>query len=234
VPTVPTELAADLVAANRVLAAQGVLDGYGHVSARDPDAPDRFWLAWARAPALVEAADLMAHDLDGAPLDAAGRTPYSERFIHGEIYRLRPDVRAVVHHHSPSVIPFGASGVPLRPLYHMSAFLGTGVPVWEIRTAAAGPTDMLVRTPALGRALAAALGAGPAALMRGHGAVVVGTSLSQVVGRSVYLELNARLQLQAIQLGGEVTYLDAEESRRATATLAGYERAWELWKREVS
>jgi ribulose-5-phosphate 4-epimerase/fuculose-1-phosphate aldolase len=234
VTTVATELAGDLVAANRILALQGVVDGYGHVSARDPGAPDRFWLAWARAPELVEPADLMAHGLDGEPRDAGGRTPYSERFIHSEIYRLRPDVRAVVHHHSPSVIPFGAGGVPLRPIYHMSAFLGTGAPVWEIRAAAGGPTDMLVRTPALGRSLAETLGAGPAALMRGHGAVVAGTSLPQVVARSIYLELNARLQLQAIQLGGDVTYLDAEEARRATEMMGGYERAWELWKRRVS
>jgi ribulose-5-phosphate 4-epimerase/fuculose-1-phosphate aldolase len=116
----------------------------------------------------------------------------------------------------------------------MSAFLGTGAPVWEIRAAAGGPSDMLVRTPALGRSLADTLGAGPAALMRGHGAVVVGVSLPQVVARSIYLELNARLQLQAIQLGGDVTYLDPEEACRATAMMGSYERAWELWKRRVS
>jgi ribulose-5-phosphate 4-epimerase/fuculose-1-phosphate aldolase len=223
----------DIVAANRVLADQGVLDGYGHVSVRDPRHPDRFLLAWARAPELVTAEDVMEHDLDGSPRDARGRRPYSERFIHGEIYRVRPDVRAVVHHHSPSVIPFGASGVPLRPLYHMSAFLGDGIPVFEIRDAAPAMTDMLVRTPGLGRALAGTLGGRAAALMRGHGAVVVGDSLPQVVGRSFYLELNARLQLQAMLLGRGVTYLDPEEARLATETLAGYERAWELWKRRA-
>jgi ribulose-5-phosphate 4-epimerase/fuculose-1-phosphate aldolase len=132
------------------------------------------------------------------------------------------------------VIPFGATGVPLRPIYHMSAFLGPGAPVWEIRAAAGGPTDMLVRSPALGRSLAETLGDRPAALMRGHGAVVVGASLPQVVARSIYLELNARLQLQAIQLGGDVTYLDADEARRATAMMGGYERSWDLWKRSVS
>ncbi len=228
-----SQLAEDLVAANRILADQGVVDGYGHVSVRHPGDPGRFLLAWARAPELVVAEDVMEHDLDGNPLDARGRPPYSERFIHGEIYRARPDVQAVVHNHSPSVIPFGVSTTPLRPLYHMSAFVGEGVPVFEIREASDGMTDMLVRSPALGRALAETLGGRAAALMRGHGAVVVGASLSQVVGRSIYLELNARLQLQALLLGGGVTYLDPEEARRATATLAGYERAWELWKRRA-
>jgi HCOMODA/2-hydroxy-3-carboxy-muconic semialdehyde decarboxylase len=232
VTTVHAELLADLVAANRILAEQGVVDGYGHVSVRHDRDPQGFLLAWARAPELVAAEDVMEHDLDGEPRDARGRRPYSERFIHGEIYRVRPDVRAVVHHHAPSVIPFGASGVPLRPLYHMSAFLGDGIPVFDIRDAG-GMTDMLVRTPALGRALAATLGGRAAALMRGHGAVVVGDSLSQVVGRSIYLELNARLQLSAMMLGNAVTYLDPEEARLATATLAGYERSWELWKRRA-
>ena len=234
--TVPPPLVEDLVAANRILADQGVLDGYGHVSVRHERDPERFLLAWARAPELVEAADVMEHDLDGAPHDGRGRSPYAERFIHGEIYRARPDVTAVVHHHSPSVIPFGASATPLRPLYHMSAFIGgdggEGLPVFDIRDVAGPETDMLIRTAALGRALAETLGGRSAALMRGHGAVVVGASLSQAVGRSVYLELNARLQLQAVQLGN-VTYLHPEEARRAAAMLGGYERAWELWKRQA-
>ncbi len=128
------------------------------------------------------------------------------------------------------MIPFGVSRSPLRPLYHMSAFLGDGVAVYDIRDGA-GMTDMLVRTPVLGRALAETLGSRSAALMRGHGAVVVGSSLPQVVGRSIYMELNARLQAQAMGLGGEITYLAPEEARQATAMIAGYERAWDLWKR---
>ena len=224
-------LVEDLVAANRILAAEGVLDGYGHVSARHDRDPGRYLLSRARAPELVEAADVMEHDLDNAPLDARGRAPYTERFIHGAIYRARPDVLAVVHHHSPSVIPFGASTTPLRPLYHMSAFVGEGVPVFDVRRAAGRATDMLVRDPALGRALAETLGGRAAALMRGHGAVVVGASIPQVVARSIYLELNARLQVQALALGGPVAYLDAEEARLATAMIGDYGRAWELWKR---
>jgi ribulose-5-phosphate 4-epimerase/fuculose-1-phosphate aldolase len=210
----------DLVAANRILADQGVLDGYGHVR--------------SRAPELVTADDIMEFDLDSAPVDPRGRTMYIERFIHGEVYKARPDVAAIVHHHSPSVIPFGVSTVRLRALYHMAAFLSDGVPVFDIRDAAGGMTDMLVSSPSLGRALARTLGAHQAVLMRGHGAVVVGDSLTRVVARSVYMEINARLQAQAMALGGEVRYLDPEEARRAQAVVEPtFGRPWELWKRKA-
>ena len=229
------QLLEDLVAANHILVDQGVLDGYGHVSARHDRDPSRFLMSRSLAPELVTAADVLEYGLDGEPVAAAGRTSYLERFIHGEIYRARPDVRAIVHSHSPSVIPFGATGAPLRPLYHMSAFLSGGVPVWDIGRAAGGATDMLVRTPALGHALAQALGARPVVLMRGHGAVVVGTSLPQVVFRSVYTEVNARLQAQAIALGGgNVTYLSPEEAAKAEGSIAStLGRPWELWKRKA-
>jgi HCOMODA/2-hydroxy-3-carboxy-muconic semialdehyde decarboxylase len=228
------QLVEDLVAANRILVDQGVLDGYGHVSARHDRDPGRFLMSRSIAPELVTVADVMEYDLDSEPVEPRGRASYLERFIHGEIYRARPDVRAVVHNHSPSVIPFGATGAPLRPLYHMSAFLAAGVPVFDIRAAAGGDTDMLVRTPALGRALAQTLGARPVVLMRGHGAVVVGSGLPQVVFRSVYAEVNARLQAQAMALGGNVTYLSPEEARRAEASIAGtLGRPWELWKRKA-
>ena len=224
----------DLVAANRILADQGVVDGYGHVSLRHPADPQRYLMSRSIAPELVTAGDVMEYDLDSTAVDARGRTSYLERFIHGEIYRVRPDVKAVVHNHSPSVIPFGVSTAPLRPLYHMSAFLGGGVPVFDIKVAAGQPTDMLVRTPALGRALAQTLGDRPVALMRGHGAVVVGDSLPRVVFRSVYTEVNARLQAQAMALGGPVTYLDDEEARRADASVGGtVPRPWELWKKKA-
>ena len=224
----------ELVAANRILADQGVVDGYGHVSVRHPTEPQRYFMSRSLAPELVTAGDLMEYDLDSTPIDERGRISYLERFIHGEIYRARPDVKAIVHNHSPSVIPFGVSTAPLRPLYHMSAFLGGGVPVFDIKTAAGQATDMLVRTPALGRALAQALGDRPVALMRGHGAVVVGDSLPRVVFRSVYTETNARLQAQAMALGGPVTYLDDEEARRAEASVGGtVGRPWELWKKKA-
>ena len=231
---VDPSLVDDLVAANRILADQGVVDGYGHVSVRHPADPQRYLMSRSIAPELVTAADVMEYDLDSTAVDPRGRTSYLERFIHGEIYRARPDVKAVVHNHSPSVIPFGVSTVPLRPLYHMSAFLVGGVPVFDIKRAAGGATDMLVRTPALGRALAPTLGERPVALMRGHGAVVVGDSLPRAVFRSVYTEMNARLQAQAMALGGPVTYLDDEEARRAEASVGGTTvRPWELWKKKA-
>jgi ribulose-5-phosphate 4-epimerase/fuculose-1-phosphate aldolase len=227
------KLVEDLVAANRILADQGVVDGYGHVSVRHDGAADRYLLSRSLAPELVTAADILEYDLDSTAVDPRGRAGYLERFIHGEIYRARPDVRAVVHNHSPSVIPFGVTGVTLRPLYHMSAFLWEGVPVFDIRQTG-GMTDMLVRDAPLGRALAQVLGPRTAALMRGHGAVVVGPSLPMAVFRSVYLEMNARLQAQAMALGGPITFLDDEEARKATANVGGtVSRPWELWRRKA-
>jgi ribulose-5-phosphate 4-epimerase/fuculose-1-phosphate aldolase len=230
----PAQLLEDLVAANKILVDQGVLDGYGHVSVRSPADPERFWMSRSLAPELVTAADLFEHDFDGNLRDApADVKPFLERFIHGGIYRARPDVKAVVHNHAHSLIPFAVTGVPLRPLYHMSAFLGSGAPVFDIR-AAAGSTDMLVRTPSLGNALAKALGPHQIVLMRGHGAAVVGPDLPHAVFRSVYAELNARLQGQAMALGRKVTYLDAEEARLAQATMEGtLARPWELWRKKA-
>lgn len=225
------KLIEDLVAANRILVDQGVLDGYGHVSVRHDRDPNRYLMSRSLAPELVTAADVLEYDLDSNAVDPQGRSLYLERYMHGEIYKARPDVKAVVHNHSPSVIPFGVSGVRLRPLYHMSAFLHAGVPVFEIRSAAGRETDMLVRTPALGRALAKALGAHAVVLMRGHGAVVVGPSLPHAVFRSIYTELNAKLQAQALALSHNVIFLDPEEAQRAEVTMEGtLGRAWELWK----
>ena len=226
---------ADVVAANHILANEGVVDGYGHVSIRDPSDPNKFLLARSSAPELVTAADVLVHDLDGNAVGApAGTKLYLERFIHAEIYRTRPDVNAIVHCHSPSLIPFGVTGVPLRPLYHMSSFLGGGVPVFEIRNAAKGATDMLVRSPELGKALAVSLGSHPAALMRGHGAVIVGRDIQQAVFRSVYIEMNAHLQSQAMALGGKIVYLDAEEAKKSEeSNLGTIQRPWDLWLRKV-
>src|SRR3954469_9568951 len=224
----------DLVAANRILADQGVLDGYGHVSVRAPGKPDRFLMSRSLAPEMVTEADLLEHDLDGNAAAPPGATLFLEPFTHAGVYRARPDVSAVVHSHSPSVVPFAATGTPLRPLYHMSAFLGAGVPVFDIR-AVAGDTDMLVRTAALGKALAQTLADKPVALMRGHGSVAVGPSVQAATFRAYYTEVNARLQAQAIGLGGPVTYLTPEESAKADATnMQVLGRVWDLWKRKVS
>ncbi|MCZ6473802.1 MAG: class II aldolase/adducin family protein [SAR324 cluster bacterium] len=228
------QLIEDLVAANRILADQGIVDGYGHVSVRHDRDPNRYLMSRSRAPELVTAGDIMEYDLDSNPVDAQGRASYRERFIHGEIYKARPDVQAIVHHHSPVLIPFGAGTVPLQPIYHMASFIGGGIPVFEIRRTA-GMTDLLVKTPQLGVALAETLGDRPAILMRGHGTVVAGLSLSHMVGRSVYLAMNARLQAQAMALGGPVSYLDPEEARLSAESRDRdkFQRAWELWKRKA-
>jgi HCOMODA/2-hydroxy-3-carboxy-muconic semialdehyde decarboxylase len=228
-------LVEDLVAANRILADQGILDAFGHVSVRHDRNPERFVLSRSLAPALVTANDLIEYDLDARGVNVRGRSEYSERFIHAEIYRARRDVNAVVHAHAPSLIPFGVSTTPLRPVYHMAGFIGEGVPIFDIRTTA-GMTDMLVKDAGKGRALAQALGNKPAVLMRGHGVAVVGPALPFAVGRSIYLEINARIQAQAMALGGAVTYLDPEEARKImeSGENRSYERAWELWKRKVT
>jgi ribulose-5-phosphate 4-epimerase/fuculose-1-phosphate aldolase len=226
-----TEELEDLVAAYRILAAHGVIDAYGHVSLRSQRNPQRYYLARSVAPELVEEQDLIEYDLDSQALDANGRESVKERFIHGEIYRARPDVMCVVHNHSPSVVPFSVTGVPMRALYHMAAFIGEGLPNFEIRDVRKG-TDLLIVDSTLGQALARTLGGKPAALMRGHGSVVVGENLPRAVGRSVYLEQSARMQMQAIALagpGGKITYFDDAEVQASIAR-QDYYRAWPLWR----
>jgi ribulose-5-phosphate 4-epimerase/fuculose-1-phosphate aldolase len=226
-------LIGDLVAANRILYDQSVVDGFGHVSVRHDKSPEHFLLARSMAPGLVTSADIMEFDREGEPVDPQGRTVYLERYIHSEIYKAHPEITAVVHSHSPAVIPFGVTSLPLRPIFHLSSFLGAGVPVFEIREAGGAATDMLIRTPALGAALARTLGAAVVALMRGHGDVVVGRSLKEVVFRAVYTEVNARLEAEALRLAqfDQITFLNHEEAATATATNAAVlVRAWDLWK----
>ena len=224
------ELVRDLVAANHILFMEGVVDGFGHVSARDDRNPGRFLLSRSIAPGTVTARDIMEHDLEGEPVDAKGSKPYLERYIHSEIYRARPDVQAVVHSHSPSVVPYGVTGTQLRPIFHMSGFLGLTTPIFEIRDAGGPATDMLIRDRGLGAALAKSLGSATYALMRGHGSVAVGTSIKQVVYRAIYAEVNARLQSEAARLGS-ITFLNEQEAARAMATIDGVlDRPWELWK----
>jgi ribulose-5-phosphate 4-epimerase/fuculose-1-phosphate aldolase len=224
----------ELVAANHILFDQGVVDGFGHVSVRHPASGDRFLLARSIAPALVRAADIMEFDLDANPLDAGGRALYLERFIHSEIYRARPDAGAVVHSHSPAVVPFSvARGVALRAVWHLGGILGEGCPVFEIREAAGPGTDLLIRNRALGAALAKSLGPGPVVLMRGHGCTVVGSTVRHAVFNAVYTELSAALQSEAMRLGA-VTYLTREEAEAAAAcNAAQIDRSWELWKMRV-
>jgi HCOMODA/2-hydroxy-3-carboxy-muconic semialdehyde decarboxylase len=221
----------DLVAANRILFDQGVVDGFGHVSVRHNKRPQNFLLSRNMAPSLVAAADILEYDPEGEPVAANGPHVYLERFIHSEIFKARPDVVAVVHSHSPSVVPFGVvTGVPLRAVAHMSSFLGASTPIFEIRDTAGPANDMLIRSMELGAALARSLGTRPAVLMRGHGSTVVGTSLRQAVFRAVYTEVNAKLQAEALRLG-PVTYLTDQEAEMSAATNATQiNRAWDLWR----
>ncbi|HWH39808.1 MAG TPA: class II aldolase/adducin family protein [Usitatibacter sp.] len=221
----------DLVIASRTLAEHGVIDAYGHATVRSGADPQRYLMARNLAPELVTEEDILEFDLDSNAIDAQGRAVYQERFIHGEIYKARPDVMAIVHNHSPSVVPFACTGCEMKPIFHMSAFIGLGVPNWDIRDAQTG-TDMLVKTPSLGAHLARRLGPHPAVLMRGHGSTVVGENLQRAVGRTIYLEMNARMQFQSIVLAGErghIVFMDDAEVQ-ANVSWQNYERSWNLWK----
>ncbi len=224
-------LVEDLVAANHILSDQGVVDAFGHVSVRHDQQPDRFLLARNMAPGQVTADDIVQYALDGTPLDAGDRRSYLERFIHGSIYRARPDVIAVVHSHSPAVVPFTVSKrARLQPICHMSGFLGAGAPLFEIRDTAGDATDLLIGTDALGRALADTLSSSSFVLMRGHGSTTVAPSLKLAVYRAVYAEINARLQMQALQLG-DPEYLTPGEAQAAMDSTEGQvERPWQFWK----
>jgi ribulose-5-phosphate 4-epimerase/fuculose-1-phosphate aldolase len=226
-------LVGDLVAASRILARHEVLDAYGHVSARSDRRPERFIMSRSLAPALVTAADLMELDAESEPLPGDKRKGFLERYIHGEIYRARPEVMAVVHSHSPSVIPFGVTRTKLRPIYHMGSFLWSGAPVFDIR-AVRKDNDLLIRDRPLGQALAGSLGKCNCVLMRGHGMTVIGDSVPEAVFRAIYTEMNARLQLQATQLEGPIEFLSDEEGQRSQASNRGtIERPWELWKKQA-
>jgi ribulose-5-phosphate 4-epimerase/fuculose-1-phosphate aldolase len=224
------ELKAELATANRILFHQGVVDAFGHISARHPERPGHYLLSRNMAPANVTPDDIMVFGPSSDPV-ADDRRPYLERFIHGEIYRARPDVHAVVHSHSPAVIPFGVvAGGRLRPIYHMCGFLGAGSAHFEIRDVRGPGTDLLIRDNELGAALASSLGSAELVLMRGHGSTVVADSVRLAVYRAIYTEMNARLQCQAITMGGEITFLtEAEAAAAAAANKGQLGRAWELW-----
>ena len=232
---VAAELLADLAAASRILVAQGVVDGFGHVSMRHPSAPGRYLMARALAPALVTPKDIIEYDLDSNPCNAAGRGSFLERFIHGEIYKARPEVMAVVHSHSPSVIPFGLVDVPMRAMFHNAAFIAAGVPVFDIREKF-GATDLLVSDGSKGVALTEIMGKQDVVLMRAHGSVACGAALETAVFRAVYTEVNARIQhwTAALAGGAPIAALDAEEGQFADVInrTAGM-RAWDLWRTQV-
>jgi HCOMODA/2-hydroxy-3-carboxy-muconic semialdehyde decarboxylase len=227
--------ALDLVVAYRTLAEHGILDAYGHVSLRSPARPDRYLLSRALAPELVTIDDIMEFTLESEALDPQGRELYSERWIHGELYKSRPDVNAIVHNHSPTIVPFGITpDVKIQPLTAVTSFIGLGVPTFEIRDFQMG-SDIRVRSPELGRALASVVSDKPAALMRGHGAVVLASDMATVVARSIYLELAAKQLMQAMQIagpGGRIIPLDDAE----VAAVQGrqeFSRPWNLYRTKV-
>jgi ribulose-5-phosphate 4-epimerase/fuculose-1-phosphate aldolase len=226
------ELVDDLLVGNRILFKYGIVDAFGHISVRHDSDPETYVMSRHLAPGLVEAEDLITYDLDSNPIPETKHRLYSERYIHGEIYKARPDVISVVHCHAPTLIPFGITKGELQPVYHMSSFLGLGVPKFEIRDSA-GMTDMLIRTAPIGKALAAVLGDHPMVLMRGHGATMVGKSIKHAVYRAVYAAQNAQIQMEAMRFG-EVTYLAKEEADNYERYIDEViHRPWNMWKREV-
>lgn len=219
----------DLVLANRILAHEGILDAFGHVSIRHPVNAQHYLLSRSVAPALVQGDDIVALDMDSNPVGDAGGPLYIERFIHGEIYRRRPDVHAIVHSHSPTILPFAVTRVKMRPVSHMSGFIGDDTPVFDIRDHQRH-SDMLVRSAALGVALADSLGEHAVALLRGHGNVVVAPDIKVAVYRAIYCELNARLQLQALQLDPKPRYLSESEAQNSdAANMKVVTRPWRYW-----
>ena len=223
----------DLAAAARILAAEGVVDAFGHVSMRHPKAADRYLMSRSCAPASQCPDDIIEYDLDSPPITANGRGSFLERFIHGQIYRARPDVMAVVHSHSPSVIPYGLTGLPMRAMYHNAAFLAAGVPVFRVEEKF-GATNMLVSDNRMGEEIARVIGDKSVALMRAHGSVAVGPTLQTVVFRAVYTEVSARVQQSCLAHGLPIAALSAEEGRLADETnIAACMRAWDLWRGQV-
>jgi len=224
----------DLAAANRILVKQGVFDAAGHVSLRHPGHAERFLMSRALAPQMITADDIMEFDLDANAIDARGRNGFIERYLHAEIFRARPDVMAVVHSHSPSVIAFGLVGTPMRAMYHNAAFLAAGVPVFDIREKF-GVTDIVINSAAKGAALAASLADKTVGLLRAHGMVAVGPSLPVAVFRAIFTVTSANIQQQAMALGGPIAALDAEEGRIADiVNVQTVGRSWDMWKQQVT
>ncbi|SDG27562.1 class II aldolase/adducin family protein [Pelagibacterium luteolum] len=227
------DLLDDMIAANRILASQGVCDAFGHVSVRNPDNPKTYFLSCAKAPQLVGREDIMEFAFDGTPVGGDTRKPFLERFIHGSLYESRPDVNSVVHSHSRSVIPFTVTEAKLRPVVHSCATIGHDVPVWDAQTQF-GDTNLLIANVDMGRDFAGVLADGRSALMRGHGSTVVGSSIREAVYTAVYLEVNANLQMQAATLG-PIKFLSEGEIELIQSRLAdgkpgeGYDRAWAYW-----
>jgi ribulose-5-phosphate 4-epimerase/fuculose-1-phosphate aldolase len=223
----------DLAVANRIVSHEGIIDAFGHVSMRHPTKPDRYLISRSRSPEVVEASDIYEYTLDSEPVTPlpAGIRGYGELVIHGEIYKARPDVSAISHHHGMAMLPFCNVGVELKPLYHMGAQIGDKVAFWDSRDEF-GDTCLLVIKPEEGRSLAKALGPNWLVLMRRHGATVAGRSLIELVFRTIYQYRNAELQLMTLTLGLPLSPLTPGESKLAQARNLEprpQARAWEYW-----
>jgi ribulose-5-phosphate 4-epimerase/fuculose-1-phosphate aldolase len=220
-----------LVAANRILAHEQVVDAFGHVSLQHPDHRHHYVLSRSRAPEFVKLDDLMEFELDGEPIDGQDRTPYGERFIHGAVMEGRPGINAVVHNHAYDVLPFGLTDTPIKPLIHTASVIGEHIPMWDIRDKFGDATDMLVRNMEQGRDLTTALDDNTCILMRGHGAVIAGKTIKEAVVASIYLIINARIQTISMTMGNPV-YLSPKEIRNMTdvqfSPLA-MDRMWEAF-----
>lgn len=232
--TADTETLRDIVIANRILAHEEVVDAFGHISIRDPANPEQYLLSRARAPELIEADDIVTFAQTGEGIDIGDRRPYSERMIHGAIYEARPDVNVVIHNHSYEVIPFAVTDVPMRPVTHTCAPIGADIPVWDMRDKF-GETNHLVVTMEQGRDLAGTLGDRSIALMKRHGCVVAGATVQEAVMKAIYLQVNARLQLQSMQIGTPDYLTDVEiaactDMQQSPISL---DRAWEAWCRRA-
>lgn len=231
-PPPAARLLEDVVIGNRILAHHGIVDGFGHLSARHDADPNLYLISSLMAPGLVTAADIVTLDLDSNPLTHTERRQMGERFIHGEIYKQRPDVMAIVHCHAPPLIPFGITGTRLQAVYHQSYFIEPDHPIFEIREAA-GMTDMLIRSNELGAALATTLGDASLVLMRGHGATLVGSSVQEAVYRAMYATTNATIQMEAMRMG-PITYLAPEEAQKYGVMAATVmHRPWDMWRDEL-
>ena len=230
VPDPITEIIEELAVANRILGHEGVIDAFGHVSIRHPDDPRRYLLSRSRSPLIVEPDDILEYTLDSVPVTPPTAQQYSERVIHGEIYKMRRDVMAVCHHHAPAVMPFAIAGKPIVPVFHVGGAIGQEVPFWDQHDEF-GDTNLLVVKPEEGRSLARSLGGNSVVLMKRHGATVVGAGLRELVSRCIYLCWNANYQLRASLIGtpqplypGEIPLAGAINVKTTAAA-----RTWEYW-----
>jgi ribulose-5-phosphate 4-epimerase/fuculose-1-phosphate aldolase len=225
------EAISELVIANRVIAHLKLVDSFGHITIRNPENPQRFFMSRSRAPSLVAREDILEFNLDSSPIDLRGFSPYKERFIHGALYRARPDVVSVCHNHAHELLPLAVTKTAMRPALHSASVIGREVPVWDIRDEF-GDTDLLVTSNDMGDSLARAVGKGKAALMRGHGSVIAGKSLRDAVFTTFYLRLNAEIMIKAMSMGKEITYLSPGEvdlSGELHSQPLSQGRAWEEW-----